>query len=322
MDQPALRSVDKRLPLRQDETFNTLITELRRDTDRRLAELFPRPPEPASGLRAAIAHGLLSPGKRLRPLITLLACRQCGGDVAEALDAACAVEMVHAASLIIDDLPCMDDARMRRNGLATHVAYGEGVGILAAISLLNEAFRTLSKMERVDAHKRNVAAEKLSDAIGVNGLAGGQERDLSRDGGAPMGGIEEIERSHLEKTGALFAAAAGMGAVIAGARAVEIEAMERFGAALGLAYQTFDDVIDAECDVTQTGKDSGKDEKRTTVVTLMGARRANMSASDWIAKAVENAHKVDCGAGAPLVDLANAVEAKFNALTMKLKNPA
>lgn len=322
MDQPALRSVEKRLPSQSNETFDVLIAGLRGQTDRRLAELFPRPPEPTGGLRAAIAHGLLSPGKRLRPLITLLACRQCGGDVAEALDAACAVEMVHAASLIIDDLPCMDDARMRRNGLATHVAYGEGVGILAAIALLNEAFHTLSRMDRVDPHRRNVAAEKLSAAIGVNGLAGGQERDLARDGGAPTGGLDEIHKSHLEKTGALFAAAAGMGAVIAGARAVEIEAMERFGAALGLAYQTFDDVIDAECDVTQTGKDSGKDENRTTVVTLMGARKANVSAGDWIARAVESAEKVDCGAGAPLVDLARAVEAKFNALTAKMKKNA
>lgn len=296
--------------------FQLLAESLRLQVERRLAELLPFKPDEA-GLKGAIAHGVMSPGKRLRPLITMLSCRQCGGDATEALDAACAVEMVHAASLVIDDLPCMDDARLRRNGLATHVAYGEGVGILAAITLVNEAFRTISKMERVDLQKRMAATEKLADSIGVNGLAGGQERDLSRCGDSPMGGMREVEQSHLEKTGALFAAAAGIGAVIAGARAVEIDAMEQFGAALGLAYQTFDDVIDAECDESQTGKDAGKDENRTTVVTLMGARRANMSAACWINEAVNAANRVDCGAGAPLADLARAVEAKFKALTKK-----
>lgn len=296
--------------------FQLLAADLLAGIDKRLAELLPfKPEEP--GLKGAIAHGTLSPGKRLRPLITLLSCRQCGGDEAEAIDAACAVEMIHAASLIVDDLPCMDDARLRRNGLATHVAYGEGVGILAAITLVNEAYRALATMERVDLQKRMIASGKLADAIGVNGLAGGQERDLSRTGGAPSGGMREIEQSHLEKTGALFAAAAGIGAVIAGARAVEIDAMEQFGSALGLAYQTFDDVIDAECDASETGKDAGQDEHRTTVVTLMGARKANLSASYWINEAVNAANRVDCGAGTPLADLARAVEAKFKALTRK-----
>lgn len=298
-------------------SFDELADDLRRQVEARLEALFPAGAADATGLRAAISHGLLSPGKRLRPLITLLACRQCGGDPAEAVDASCAVEMMHAASLIVDDLPCMDDASLRRNRVATHVAYGEGVSILAAITLVNDAYRILAKMEGLDLRKRVVITEKLSMAIGLDGLAGGQERDLSRNGGAPLGGMREIEQSHMEKTGALFAAAAGIGAVIAGARAVEIEAMEKFGAALGLAYQTFDDVIDAECDESQTGKDSGKDENRTTVVTLMGARKANKSASQWISDAIAESARVDCGAGAPLSDLALAIEAKFNALTKK-----
>ena len=308
-----VNQVSKTFP---NESFQKLSAELRVDIEKRLAELLPfKPGEP--GLKGAIAHGALSPGKRLRPIMTMLACRQCGGDAADALDAACAVEMVHAASLIIDDLPCMDDAQMRRNHVATHVAYGEGVGILASITLVNDAYRTLAKMEDVDPRKRILAAEKLAEAIGVEGLAGGQERDLARDGAAPQGGMGEIERSHLEKTGALFAAAAGIGAVIAGARKIEIDTMEEFGAALGLAYQTFDDVIDAECDASQTGKDAGQDENRTTVVTLMGARKANMTASHWIEKAVDAANRIECGAGTPLADLARAVEAKFKALTTK-----
>ena len=316
MDGPAAAGASQISRDFSSNEFQLLAAQLRAGIDKRLAELLPFKAEDP-GLKGAIAHGAFSPGKRLRPLITLLACRQCGGDEAEALDAACAVEMIHAASLIVDDLPCMDNARLRRNGLATHVAYGEGVGILAAITLVNEAFRALAAMDRVDLQKRMHASEKLADAIGVNGLAGGQERDLSRTGGEPSGGMREVEQSHLEKTGALFAAAAGIGAVIAGARAVEIDAMEQFGSALGLAYQTFDDVIDVECDANATGKDSGQDENRTTVVTLMGARKANLSASHWINEAASAANRVDCGAGTPLADLARAVEAKFKALTRK-----
>ena len=297
--------------------FETLLGDLRRHIEQRLNDLYPDDQnDSGSALRAAISHGVLSPGKRLRPLITLLSCRQCGGDTLDALDAACAVEIVHAASLIVDDLPCMDNASMRRSGPSTHAAYGEGVSILAAITLVNDAFRTLSLMERIDYQKRIAACEKLSNAIGVNGLAGGQERDLSRTGSA-TGDMLAVEQTHLEKTGALFAAAAGIGAIIAGARAVEVEAMERYGAALGLAYQTFDDVIDAACDQSQTGKDAGQDENRTTIVTLMGARKAYKSGNHWVAKAREHAYKVDCGAGAPLINLADAVEAKFKALTSK-----
>lgn len=303
--------LDEALSSSASPSFRELFDELRVLVEKRLTEL--APDANAVGLEGAVRHGLLSPGKRLRPLITLLTCRQCGGDPLDALDAACAVEMIHGASLIIDDLPCMDDASTRRNHVATHVAYGEGVGILAAITLVNEAFGTLSRMQRTDHHKRITATEKLSNAIGLNGLAAGQERDI-----APAdanGGMQDVEQTHFEKTGALFAAAAGIGAVLAGARPVEIEAMESFGSALGLAYQTFDDVIDAQCSESETGKDSGQDENKTTVVTLIGAQQANMSAEQWTRQAVMHAQKVDCGAGAPLADLALLIEAKFNALT-------
>jgi geranylgeranyl diphosphate synthase type II len=315
MDKPKLVHDGAKAPSGSDPCFEEEIAALRAHIERRLGELFPN--RISSDLNAAIAHGLLSPGKRLRPLITLFACRQCGGDALEAIDAACAVEMVHAASLIVDDLPCMDNAQLRRNGEATHVAFGEGIGILAAIALVNEAFATISKMQQAEYRQRIIAIEKLSNAIGVNGLAAGQERDLSRNGDAPKGGIGEIEKSHLEKTGALFASAAGIGAVLAGARTVEIDAMERFGAALGLAYQTFDDVIDAQCDETETGKDAGQDEKRTTVVTMLGADSANKSAEEWIFTAIKEAEKVDCGAGSPLTGLARLIEQKFSKMMRK-----
>ncbi|WP_425409194.1 polyprenyl synthetase family protein [Hyphococcus sp.] len=291
-------------------SFEEQLAPLQKRVERRLTEIFPQ--DQSGGLRSAIAHGLLSPGKRLRPLITMLACRQCGGDPLEALNAACAVEMVHAASLIVDDLPCMDDARLRRNGEATHIAFGESTSILASIALVNEAFGVIARMQTCDPQRRVTVAEKLSQSIGVNGLAGGQERDLLRETENHPADVAEIEQSHLEKTGALFAAAAGIGAVIAGARTVEIDAMEGFGSALGLAYQTFDDVIDAQCDASETGKDAGADENRTTVVTMIGAAKANKSGAFWLDRAIQEAGKVDTGAGTPLVMLARLIEMKFS----------
>ncbi|WDI31488.1 polyprenyl synthetase family protein [Hyphococcus flavus] len=300
-------------PQNRQDQFDRQLAALREHLERRLAELFPNPA--SSELSAAISHGLLSPGKRLRPLITMLACKQCGGDPLEAIDAACAVEMVHAASLIVDDLPCMDNATLRRNGETTHVAFGEGVSILASITLVNEAFGVMARMQTADQRQRIAAIDKLAKAIGVNGLAGGQERDIARSGIGSGGSIKEIEQSHLEKTGALFAAAAGIGAVVAGARTVEIDAMENFGAALGLAYQTFDDVIDAQCSENQTGKNANQDENRTTVVTMLGQEQANKSAGQWLSDAVKEAEKVDYGAGSPLTELAKLIELKFSKLT-------
>ena len=119
---------------------NEAFVAMRKLIDDRLELRFRSGPN-ESRLDCAIRHGLLSPGKRFRPIITLLACEQAGGQMNDALDGACAVEMVHAASLIMDDLPAMDDARLRRGSLATHVVFGEGTGLLASISLLNESFR-------------------------------------------------------------------------------------------------------------------------------------------------------------------------------------
>ncbi|MGF1545295.1 MAG: polyprenyl synthetase family protein [Parvularculaceae bacterium] len=294
-----------------EKLSKTKLDGLRGDVDARLDELFREDRGPAR-LMCAIRHGLLSPGKRLRPLITLLACEQIGGDPRRAIDAACAVEMVHAASLIIDDLPAMDNARLRRGCLANHVVFGEGSSILAAISLLNEAYRCLASIEGMPDARRTRAVASLTAAVGVDGLAGGQERDIACGyATSPTQTLADMERRHTEKTGALFIAAAEIGAEVAEADAAALAAMRDFGSALGLAYQTFDDVLDCSATPDEAGKDTGQDEGKSTVVSILGRDGARQAGARWLGRAVDAAESAAPNGAAPLADLARLIGAKF-----------
>jgi geranylgeranyl diphosphate synthase type II len=287
--------------------------ELRASVDARLETFFPTDGEEPSRLVCAIRHGLLSPGKRLRPIITLLACEQLNGETANALDAACAIEMVHAASLVMDDLPAMDNARLRRGCLSTHIVFGEGAGMLAAIALLNEAYRLIGACEAMPEAKRLAAIAHLTHAIGPDGLAGGQERDImcGRSAAAKLT-LSDMERRHAEKTGALFAAAAAIGGEIAGAAQQDVEAMREYGYAIGLAYQAFDDVLDQTATTGDAGKDTGKDEGKTTVVSLLGREGAKAAGARWLKRASSIAEETCAYSPAPLAGLAGLIGAKFN----------
>jgi len=297
----------------QDGEFSPARVEaLRQQVDDRLDALFHEDREPPR-LTCAIRHGLLSPGKRLRPVITLLAAEQCGGDPADVLDAACAVEMVHAASLIMDDLPAMDNARLRRGCVATHVVFGEGTGLLAAITLLNEAFRIIADADGPPAERRLAAVSELAAAVGPDGLAGGQERDIACPGpGSLDPSIADMELRHGQKTGALFAAAAAIGAGLAGAVPDTVDRLRRYGHALGLAYQALDDVIDCSASSAETGKDARQDAGKSTVVTLLGASGARTAAKRWIARAAALAAEAAPGRPAPLAGLAWRIGEKFD----------
>lgn len=287
---------------------------LRLEVDARLNALFHETPQD-SRLVCAVRHGLLSPGKRFRPIITLLAHAQTGGDPRQAIDAACAIEMVHAASLIMDDLPSMDDARLRRGRLATHVVFGEGTGMLAAVALLNEAFRVIAQGRAGSAEQKVRAICHLTAAVGPDGLAGGQERDIMCGGAPDTISLKEMEQRHLEKTGALFAAAAAIGAELAGADERMVARMFDYGVALGLAYQAFDDVVDVECTAEIAGKDVSQDKGKSTVVSLLGRDGARRSAARWLDRAIAAAEDASPTGAAPLADLARRVGEKFGALT-------
>ena len=289
--------------------------QLRAQVDARLERHF-RESASEDRLTCAIRHGLLSPGKRVRPLITLLACRQAGAPELRALDAACAVEMVHAASLIMDDLPSMDDARMRRGCLATHVVFGEGAAMLAAVALLNEAYRIVAASADVDGEAKLRAIAHLADAIGLNGLAGGQDRDIAcgKSGGGAVS-LKEMEQRHLEKTGALFSAAAAIGAEIAEASPETVSAFKSYGCHLGLAFQAFDDVVDVACTSEVAGKDVAQDQDKSTVVSLLGADGARIAAERHLERAIQSAESVNSKEPAVLAVFAQTIGEKFHSLT-------
>jgi geranylgeranyl diphosphate synthase, type II len=217
---------------------------------------------------SAMRFAVLSPGKRIRPLMTLLAARQCGGDETLALDTACAIEMIHAASLILDDLPCMDDATLRRGRKTTHRVYGEDIAILAAVGLLNEAYAVVLADEAIDAGKRAEICALMSRTVGPRGLIGGQEFDL-HDRQRTDHPADVLQANHA-KTGALLVAAAEAGAIAAGANKKCRSVLRCFATALGAAFQLADDLLDCTASVGQIGKDVDQDSDRVTVVAIFG----------------------------------------------------
>lgn len=225
--------------------------------DRRLAELLPQTGRPSEAAR----HSLLAPGKRLRAILTLLAAEESGARLEDALAPACAIEMVHTASLIFDDLPAMDDAALRRGRETPHVKFGEGVAILAGIGLLNGAFGALATAPGIHPSKKVQMAEVLSDAIGWRGLVGGQDLDLA----ASHDSIEEI---HHGKTGVLFLAAVEIGHAVGDpAPGARQPALTAFATALGLAYQAIDDLLDTHADASLSGKTPGRDGGKVTALS-------------------------------------------------------
>lgn len=232
----------------------------------RLAALVPDTGKPSE----AAQHSLLLPGKRLRALITMAAAADYGADPFDALDAACAVEMVHTASLIFDDLPAMDDAGLRRGAATPHVLFGDGVAILAGIGLLNGAFGVLAAAHKTSETQCAAMVRALSDAIGWDGLVQGQAMDLaSIDQPAELTDVADI---HHGKTGVLFVAAADMGAIIAGASVSQRTTMARFGHWLGQAYQAFDDLVDVVASAESAGKPTQADAGKATAVTMAASQ--------------------------------------------------
>ncbi len=221
----------------------------------------------------AVRYSLLAPGKRIRPLLTLFAALEFGADALDALDVACATEMVHTASLVLDDLPAMDDARMRRGQQATHVRFGESTAILAAVALLNQAFATLARASRLPAEIRIALVERIAAAVGFDGLVTGQDNDL-HDRASATATMARLERINHQKTSVLFEAALELGARVAGAGERPIGDLRQVAAHLGLAYQIADDLFDGAGSPGAPPKDVNQDRGKPTVVSLLGAERA------------------------------------------------
>jgi geranylgeranyl diphosphate synthase, type II len=227
-----------------------------------------------SPVERAMAYTALAPSKQVRAVLTLSCAELCGGTPARAVPAAAAIELVHASSLILDDLPSMDDAPLRRGKRANHLEFGEAVSILAAFGLLNLAFATLTHAYEPVLATRLTSL--VADAIGPAGLIGGQALDLQATDQSIT--FEVLERIHRGKTGALFVAAACCGAVLAGARADALGALTAYAKNLGLAFQIVDDLLDVEGDPAQTGKAVRADARKTTFVSFSGVDGARQLA--------------------------------------------
>ena len=232
---------------------------------------------PSDGtVQRSMAYTILAPSKRVRPVLTLLTAELCGGSAARATPAAAVMELVHASSLILDDLPSMDDAPLRRGRKSNHLVFGEGIAILAAFGLLNLAYATLARA--YEPHIVVRLATLLSDAIGADGLIGGQAEDLLATDRQIT--FEVLERIHRGKTGALFSAAATAGAVTSGAPPDAVASLAAFAKNLGLAFQVIDDLLDVEGDPAKTGKASREDVKKTTFVSFSGIAGARQLAAE------------------------------------------
>ena len=266
-----------------------------------LAASLTRSEEAPPRLLAALRHALLAPGKRLRPALVLWAARACDGQRSEAdvwqmaAAAAQAVEMIHAYSLVHDDLPAMDDDDLRRGRPTCHRAFDEATAILCGDALQPLAFETLA--QGLPPPVAGPACLVLARAAGAEALVGGQSDDLA----AERGWIDDLsaataeeqviwmERVHRRKTGALCRASLALGGLAVSADPAQLKALDRFGAAFGLAFQIADDLLDAEGDEVMMGKRVGKDAGRgkLTYPTVLGTDATRERAGQLAATAAE-----------------------------------
>jgi geranylgeranyl diphosphate synthase type II len=259
------------------------------------------PPE----LGEAIRYAVLATGKRLRPRLVLLAAQACGGSFDAALPAACAVEMIHAYSLVHDDLPAMDDDDLRRGRPTCHKVFGEAIAILVGDALVARAFEVLA----TDAKPADRAARccaVLGRAAGATALVGGQADDIA--GGVTGADIPSLEAIHRRKTGALIAASLELGGVAAAANEEQLTALREYGHDLGLAFQITDDLLDVSGRESAVGKRLDKDaaKGKATYPQLLGIEESRQRAAELVDRACQSLEPFGASAE-PLRELAQFV---------------
>lgn len=257
--------------------LESYLEEKRVLVEKALGRVLPPADHYSPKIHEAIHYALLGKGKRLRPILTLAVVEMLEGDTEQALGPACALELIHTCSLVLDDLPSMDNASYRRGRLSCHKVYGEAVAILAAMALLNLAYSLIFSDQNLssrDYATKGKMLEEITKAIGPSGLISGQLVDLESEGKDID--FETLEYIHRNKTGRLFIASARIGGLMAGASEEELAALTRYAKNLGLAYQIRDDLLDATSTQEELGKDVGQDLDRTTFVSLCGIKEAQV----------------------------------------------
>ena len=283
------------------ESLNDLLTPLRELVEARLTQCLELPDDCPARLREAMQYSSLAGGKRLRPILVLLACEACGGQVDRALPAACAIEMVHTYSLIHDDLPAMDDDDLRRGSPTCHRQFDEATAILAGDALLTRAFEIIAR----DLQPPEVAAAccaDLASAAGPVGMVGGQVADLAAEGrwesnpGASGGDIgaerhhaalRRLESIHRRKTGRLLSCALTLGGRVAAAPPDILRRLEVYGKDVGLAFQIADDLLDVDGNAVKMGKNVQKDANsgKLTYPGLLGVEESRHRAQQLVESA-------------------------------------
>ena len=292
------------------EPLADFLTRARARVDASLERYLPVPPACPAIVADAMRYSVFAGGKRLRPILTLAAAvatddrseaSNAATDVGAAFDAAlpaaCAIELIHTYSLIHDDLPAMDDDTLRRGRPTLHMVYGDGIAILAGDGLHAEAFTLLARepatADPVIMQRQLRVSRLVGEAAGAGGMVGGQAIDLQAAGQAPGHAImldaDGLRHMHALKTGALIRASAMSGAIMGGADAERVAAIERYAREVGLAFQIIDDVLDVEGDPASLGKTAGKDaaSEKPTYPALFGLEQSRALANECLRRAHE-----------------------------------
>jgi geranylgeranyl diphosphate synthase type II len=260
------------------------------------------PPEDAwpATLHRAIRHSLFAGGKRLRPILCLTAAETIGGESAPALTPACGLEMIHTYSLIHDDLPALDNDALRRGVPACHVIFGEAIAILAGDALLTHGLGTLARYpeEEIYTEAKVKAVNTVVEAIGTTGMIGGQVADLEAEK-EQHPSEDLVARIHESKTGRLIRASLAVGGLLSFAEDEDLERLDAYGRAVGLAFQIKDDLLDIEADAATLGKASGKDAAagKVTFPSVWGVERSREILRRTIEEAVTAARALGNGGG-------------------------
>lgn len=272
------------------DTYVAWLAALRPRIDAALDSLLPASETPPARLHQAMRYSALAPGKRVRPALTLLAGESLGGAREELLPAAAALELIHAYSLVHDDLPALDDDDLRRGRPTLHRQYDEATAILAGDALLTLGLTVLAcEPAAAAAETRRRAVELVGNAIGTAGMIGGQMEDVLAERAWPGEPAEALERIHRGKTGALLTAALRLGGVLAGA-ANDVDArLAALGERLGMMFQVADDLLDVEGTVEQLGKRAGKDAaaRKLTFPGLYGVEESRRRLAELRDEALE-----------------------------------
>jgi len=276
------------------------LAERRRIIDRVLEENLPAAETQPTSIHEAMRYAVLGGGKRIRPILAIAAAEACGADYEPLLRYFAALELIHTYSLVHDDLPALDNDDYRRGRKTTHVVFGEALAILTGDALLTEAFSWLSRPTG-DPSRQLRAIVEVATAIDSTGMIGGQVADLEGSGAAgfspPAGGLkaaaplERLEFIHRNKTGKLLTASVILGGLLGNATDAQLDALRRFGRAIGLAFQIVDDLLDQEQTSEQLGKTAGKDaaQGKLTYPGLIGTAAARTRVDELLAEASENA---------------------------------